>query len=275
MYGTRGKTCWGPADGFDVYTGADLEDWEGPAEVFHTPPGFWADQNYWAPEVHLYKGEFYMFASFKADGICRGTQILKASSPAGPFMPWSDGPVTPRDWECLDGTLYIDKGAPYMVFCHEWSQIKDGAICAVALSDDLKRAAGEPKTYFTASEAAWGVPIKDGDCYVTDGPFMFTTGSGGLLMLWSGFSKDGYAMGTARSTTGGLDGEFVQDEKLLFSKDGGHGMVFRGLDGGLRVTLHTPNDTPMERPMFYHALEKDGHLEILMAAREPYGLYKE
>ena len=23
-----------------------------------------------------------------------------------PFVPLSDGPVTPADWECLDGTLY-------------------------------------------------------------------------------------------------------------------------------------------------------------------------
>ena len=30
LYGTRGETCWGPADGFDVYTGRDLKSWEGP-----------------------------------------------------------------------------------------------------------------------------------------------------------------------------------------------------------------------------------------------------
>ena len=24
LYGTRGATCWGPATGFDVYTGTDL-----------------------------------------------------------------------------------------------------------------------------------------------------------------------------------------------------------------------------------------------------------
>lgn len=30
LYGTRGATCWGPATGFDVYTGTDLENWEGP-----------------------------------------------------------------------------------------------------------------------------------------------------------------------------------------------------------------------------------------------------
>jgi len=113
MYGTRGATCWGPATGFDVYVGTDLENWSDPIEIFHTPEGFWADRNYWAPEVHYYKENFYLFATFKAEGQCRGTQILKSASPIGPFKIHSEGPVTPRDWECLDGTLYIDKnGTP-------------------------------------------------------------------------------------------------------------------------------------------------------------------
>ena len=37
MYGTRSATCWGPADGFDCYVSADLEDWEGPVEIFRRP----------------------------------------------------------------------------------------------------------------------------------------------------------------------------------------------------------------------------------------------
>ena len=34
LYGTRGATCWGPATGFDVYTGSDLESWDGPFPCF-------------------------------------------------------------------------------------------------------------------------------------------------------------------------------------------------------------------------------------------------
>ena len=30
LYGTRGETCWGLADGFDVYASRDLENWDGP-----------------------------------------------------------------------------------------------------------------------------------------------------------------------------------------------------------------------------------------------------
>ena len=34
LYGTRGPTCWGPAAGFDVYTGTDLENWSDPIPCF-------------------------------------------------------------------------------------------------------------------------------------------------------------------------------------------------------------------------------------------------
>ena len=72
LYGTRGERCWGPDDGLDCYTSKDLENWEGPTEVFHRPDSFWADRNFWAPECHYYKGDYYLFVSFKAEGVCRG-----------------------------------------------------------------------------------------------------------------------------------------------------------------------------------------------------------
>ena len=155
LYGTRGATCWGLADGFDAYTGTDLENWEGPFTVFENDGSFWADRNYWAPEVHVWQGAYYMFASFKNETRRRGTAILKASSPLGPFTPWSDGPVTPADWECLDGTFYADKtGKPYMVFCHEWVQAKTGGMCVAALKPDFSGLAEAPRRLFDATAAA-------------------------------------------------------------------------------------------------------------------------
>ena len=65
LYGTRGESCWGPADGFDVYVGDDLNSWKGPFVCFRNDGTFWADRNYWAPEVHAFGGAYYMFASFK------------------------------------------------------------------------------------------------------------------------------------------------------------------------------------------------------------------
>lgn len=260
LYGTRGATCWGPADGFDVYVSEDMREWSGPHEIFHNDGTFWADRNYWAPEVHLYRGAFYMFASFKAEGVRRGTAILRAESPMGPFVPHSDGCVTPADWECLDGTLYVSReGTPYMVFCHEWVQAGDGEICAIELTEDLRAAAGAPWLLFRASEAPWCKVIRHSsgvEGCVTDGPFFWRTADGTLLCLWASFSQGGYTEAVAVSDNGEITGRFTQAEPL-FMDDGGHGMVFRALDGQLYLTLHSPNEHLKERPCF-HPIEEQG-----------------
>lgn len=266
MYGTRAETCWGEATGFDCYVGTNLEDWEGPFVVFHKPEGFWADKNCWAPEVHAYKGAFYMFATFKGEGIFGGTQILKADNPLGPFTEHSDRQITPRDWECIDGTFYVSpEGKPYMVFVHEWVQISDGTICAVELTEDLRSAKGEPVTLFAASEAAAWVMAhtnanRPGKHYVTDGPFLYRTEGGRLILLWSSFGKEGYTEAMAYSDNGDITGRWTQESRLLFSRDGGHGMLFQGLDGVLYLALHSPNKKLEERPVFYPVREEEDTL---------------
>ena len=264
LYGTRGATCWGKADGFDVYVSRDLEEWDGPHACFTRPEGFWADRNYWAPEVHAYEGAYYMFASFAAEGVHRGTQILRAASPMGPFAVWSAGPVTPRDWECLDGTFYVESdGTPYMVFCHEWVQAGDGEVWAMPLCRDLKASAGEPVLLFRASEAEWAKSVHHSsgvDGYVTDGPFLWKTAEGRLLCLWASFSEGGYTEGLAVSDTGRVSSHFTQLPPV-FSRDGGHGMLFRTEDGQLMLTLHSPNQSPRERPVFYPMRETGDRVE--------------
>lgn len=254
LYGTMGEYTWTESGvGFDGYTSADLQNWEGPFPVFRPPADFWADRNFWAPEVHVFRGRYFMFASFKARGSCRGTQILAADSPRGPFVPLSAGPVTPPDWECLDGTLFVTpEGQPWMVFCHEWVQVGDGEICAIPLTDDLTSAAGEPLVLFRASQAPWAQPLnsKGRKGYVTDGPWLHRRPGGGLFMLWSSFSVGGYTIGVAHSPSGQLSGPWQQVAQPLYSGDGGHCMTFRDFAGNLWLSLHHPNETPHERPKF-------------------------
>ena len=254
LYGTRGATCWGLADGFDVYVGTDLENWEGPIEIFHNDGGFWADREYWAPEVRLYNGAFFLFASFHSPNRRRGTQILRAEKPTGPFVPISDGPVTPADWECLDGTFFQSKdGDPYLVFCHEWLQVHDGEVCAMKLTPDLKAAAGEPRVLFRASQAPWVVPSVDKDGNkngVTDGPWLHRCPDGRLMMLWSSHGKDGYAQAASYSDNGDITGNWTPAAEPIFGRDGGHGMIFRDFEGVQRLVLHAPNENPYERPVF-------------------------
>ncbi|MDR6985925.1 hypothetical protein J2Y66_000388 [Paenarthrobacter nitroguajacolicus] len=266
LFGSTDKNIWsGQATGFDCYRSSDLVAWEGPLEAFRPPRGFWSQEQYWAPEVHEYQGRYFMFATFIAPGTLRGTQILAAEKPEGPYAPWSEGPVTPGNWQCLDGTLHVDgEGAPWMVFCHEWKQVHDGTMMAQRLSPDLREAVGVPIFLFSASEAPWSraldVPsVKDREfpVYVTDGPFLFPLSSGRLIMLWSSFGDHGYAMGIARSESGTILGPWTQESEPLWSTDGGHGMIGRRLDGSLFLTLHQPNKTPDERAAFFPLLERE------------------
>jgi beta-xylosidase len=268
MYGTRAETCWTSATGFDCYISKDLESWDGPYEVFHKPEDFWADLNCWAPEVHKYNGSYYMFATFKDSQSHGGTAILKADHPLGPFMLHSEKQITPKDWECIDGTFYVNpEGKPFMVFVHEWVQISDGSICALELSQDLKQAVSEPMFLFHASEAkGWVFPIKNekrpGINYVTDGPFLYRTKSGRLILLWSSFGTNGYTEALAYSNNGDITGTWTQDDRLLFEKDGGHGMIFKNLSDELYLILHTPNEHLKEHPVFYKLEEANDTLWV-------------
>ncbi|MBU9723568.1 MULTISPECIES: glycoside hydrolase family 43 protein [Bacillaceae] len=270
MFGSTDKNIWGSGTGFDVYIGEDLAHWEGPFPVFRPKDNFFSNENYWAPEVHQYQGLFYMFATFFSEELQRrGTAILVSDSLTGPFEPHSDGIVTPKDWESLDGTLYIDEeGKPWMVFCHEWVQVEDGEVCAMPLSEDLKECAGEPQLLFCASEAPWATSFKhrarkSEHNYVTDGPFLYRASNGELLLLWASFVNNVYAQGIARSTTGKITGPWKHDDKPIYQDDGGHGMLFKTFDEELRLTLHSPNKTPLERPIFVKLEEEDGALHVV------------
>jgi hypothetical protein len=180
--------------------------------------------------------------------------VLRADRPLGPYLAWSDGPVTPPDWECLDGTLHTAADGDWLVFCHEWRQVGDGQVCALPLTGDLRAAAGPPELLFSASAAAWAAPLagRPAGSYVTDGPCLWRPdGPGPLYLLWSSFGADGrYRLGVATSQSGAVHGPWRQADEPVYSGDGGHGMVFDGPGGQPHLALHTPNQTPNERAVF-------------------------
>lgn len=251
MYGTRAKNFGKKTGGFDVYVSDDLLSWSKPHECFNSVKYGMNHQVNWAPEVHKYKGYYYMFATFtRKQNKLIGTFVLRADSPMGPFVPYSKSCVTPEEWECLDGTLYVNgEGKPYIVFCHEHTQIIDGTICYAPLSDDLSALSGDAVTLFRASEPYWADVTLKGVHRITDGPFMHRTRKGELLMLWSTFIEGKYAQCVVRFNGGELGMDFEHLEPLVKS-DGGHGMVFRGEEDRLYLTYHTPNTQTYERPCF-------------------------
>ena len=259
LYGTRSETAWSDADGFDVYKSTDFINWEGPKEIFHRPKDFWATDSFWAPECIKLGTEYYLIATFGSKTRKKGIEILKSSSPEGPFDSITGGPITSDEWNCLDGTVYFEESVPYLIFSHSVPEESRGAICAIRLKNDLAGTDGELKTLFYASDARWSKPIPfakdefgmEGEAFFSDGPFVIKEIDGTLKMLWSSWGEKGYAMGLSRSLSGNLKGPWEHGDKE-YIKGGGHGMVFKGLDGCRYLTYHTPNDAGKEHPTFIH-----------------------
>jgi beta-xylosidase len=256
------------------FTSKDLENWEGPRVIFETPKDFWAQRGIWAPELHAYNGKFYLFLTFNTDELLpeqwrdwlprvkRGSQILAGDSPRGPFTPFANHSTLPSDMMTLDGTFWVEDGVPYMIFSHEWVQITDGRMEYIQLKNDLSGTVGEPHRMFQASDAPWSKKSAQYGCHVTDGPYMYRSKSGKLMMVWSSFTKKGYAVGLAISKSGKLAGPWDQQAQPIFADDGGHPMLFHRFDGQLMMILHSPNHAPDERGRIFEIEDTGDTLRI-------------
>lgn len=259
--------------GVAVRESKDLKLWSEPRIVFTRPEEFWGTGSIWAPEMHSHWGKYYLFATFMNEKpvgeqwtnwpprVQRGTQVMVADSPLGPFQTFANRPHTPTNEMALDGTLWVEDAVPYMVYCHEWVQIRDGTMKLSRLKPDLSDTVGEPKLLFRASDAPW--TPRGRESYVTDGPALYLSKSGKLLMLWSSFTETGYTTGVAIADSGKVAGPWRHHDEPLFGKDGGHAMIFRDFEGALRVALHSPNRSPDERCRLFEVEDTGDTLRIV------------
>jgi beta-xylosidase len=260
-----------------AYTSADLTTWQGPRTIFTPAADIWGDipvVGIWAPEMHKYRDKYYLFLTFDTRNrlseqwrnwlprVTRGSQVLAGDSPTGPFQPFQNRSTLPPDMMTLDGTLWLEDGVPYMVFCHEWVQIVNGSMQYVQLKDDLSETVGEPTVLFYASEAPWSHMGKSRGSYVTDAPWLHKGKTGKLYMIWASHGQGGYNEGIAISASGKLAGPWKQQAEPLYSNDGGHGMLFATFDGKLMMVLHSPNGREA-RPRIFEMEDTGETLKIV------------
>ena len=72
-------------------------------------------------------------------------------------------------------------------------------------------------------------------------------------MIWSSWKGDDYVLMAAYSPSGKLKGPWVQDDELLFEKNGGHGMLFRTFEGQQMLSMHYVDPSKKgsgRKPMF-------------------------
>lgn len=264
MTGTGGK----------LWKSKDLKVWEGPYTVAQTDSNSWMGPQpmIWAAELHAYKGKYYYFATFTNEHIKidtvkgnvidrRASHVLVSDRPDGPYVPMKDTIYLPADKPTLDGTFWVDTdGKPYMVYCYEWLQNWDGTIEKIELKPDLSGSVGEGKLLFKASESPWSREKQDGKVVpnkVTDGPYLFRTGTGRLGMIWTSWIYDVYTQGVAYSESGTLDGPWIQEEEPITPPNYGHGMLFRTLDGVWLMSVHSHKDINGRYVRIPHLFEVD------------------
>ena len=240
-----------------LWKSSNLALWDGPYKVAATNPASWMGPRpmIWAAEIHPFKNKYYYFATFtnravKIDSVKgnrierRASHVLVSDKPDGPYTPMQDSVYLPGDKPTLDGTFWIDKnGKPWMVYCYEWLQNGNGTIEKIELKPDLSGSIGTGKVLFRASDSPWSREKdengNDKPNKVTDGPWLFTTGTGRLGMMWTSWIYDVYTQGVAYSESGTLDGPWVQEKDPITPPNYGHGMLFRTLNGKLLMSLHS------------------------------------
>lgn len=278
------KTYYMTGTGGRMWKSKNLASWAGPYDVVDIDTASWMGKNpqIWAAEIHRYNNRYYYFATFtNAQTIIdtvegnivprRATHILVADRPDGPYRPVSASDYLPAGKATLDGTFWIDKDRkPYLVYCHEWLQNRNGTIEKIALKPDMSGTQGEARILFKASESPWSREnTADGSVMpnmVTDGPFLFRTTDGTLGMIWSSWIRDVYTQGVAYSQSGTLDGPWIQEPQPITPPDYGHGMLFRTFDGRLLMAVHSHKQEGthhvIRRPHFFTAGNKGKRLTI-------------
>lgn len=239
-----------------MWKSRDLRSWSGPYTVAHTDSTSWMGSRpaIWAAELHKYNDRYYYFATFTNHDVIvgeykgnklerRASHVLVSDRPDGPYVPMSDPTYLPEDYLTLDGTFWVDRnGKPYMVYCGEWLQYWNGTIEKIELKKDLSGSVGKGKVLFRASASPWSLE-RMGDRIqfnrVTDGPWLFKTGTGRLGMLWTSWVLGDYTQGVAYSRSGTLDGPWIQEKKPVTPSNFGHGMIFRTFDGQTLLSAHS------------------------------------
>ncbi len=265
----------------------DLKTWEGPFRISQTDPNSWMGPQpmIWAAEIHAYKDKYYYFATFtnravKIDTVGknvierRASHVLVSDKPDGPYAPMKDPTYLPADQPTLDGTFWVDTdGKPYMVFCHEWLQNLNGTMEKIELKPDLSGTTGPRTLMFRAKDAPWSRQKdengKDEPNKVTDGPWLFRTSTGRLGMIWTSWVYDVYTQGVAYSSSGTLNGPWIQEKEPITPPNFGHGMLFNTLSGKLLMSVHSHKSVNGRYIRYPHLFEVDLTGDKLMLGK-PY-----
>lgn len=233
-------------DGFKCYSSDDLFAWKD--EGYCYKDSAWGEKCFWAPEVYLYKGKYYLLytARWSKNHSLR-TGLAVADSPKGPFKDIMDGPLFDMGYATIDATFLFDGDENYLYFVRDCSEnVIDGVhtsvIYGVRVDESLTRFIGEPRVISAPTEK-WERTVNPEWCW-NEGPAVLKR-NGRYYLNFSVNCFDNRNYCVACSEASDPLGPFVKykDNPILkYSEDDfsgpGHNCFFTTKDGSLYTAFH-------------------------------------
>jgi GH43 family beta-xylosidase len=241
-------------DGFKAWTSPDLVHWTEIGYVYKRHADSWGESDFWAPEVVLYEGKYFMHYSARwGKNQSLRISVATADSPSGPFLDVFNHPMFDFDYAAIDGHVLIDDdGSKYFYYARDCSEnVVDGRheshLYVAELSDDLVSFKNGP-LLITRPEQGW--ECRSGPKWLwNEGPFVVKHNDKYYLLYSANFyaGRD-YSVGYAVAES--PLGPFVKaaHNPILFSPNDkisgpGHNSVTTSPDGSeLFIVYHIHTD---------------------------------
>ena len=231
---------WSPF--FSIAHSRDLVNWRIVGSVFPKKPA-WAKGDFWAPELAVDKGKFYVFYTARRDDgkgkkgtLC--VAVAVADKPDGVYT--DKGALVCQEMGSLDGFFIRDENnKPFLVWKEDGNdRQKPTWLYAQQLNENLTKLVGKSQKLFRNEGSGWENHVIEGaDIVRKDGWF---------YMFYSGNACCGrscnYALGVARSKT--LLGKWEKNpaNPILAANDvwqcPGHGTIVKTPDGADFLLYH-------------------------------------
>jgi beta-xylosidase len=232
-YASATSGGWAPS--YPILHSKDLINWRIVGSIFQTKPA-WVKGDFWAPELAVDKGKFYVFYTARRDDGKgkKGTLCVAVAVSDKPDSGYVDkGALVCQEMGSIDAFFARDENEkPYLIWKEDGNDRQQPTwMYAQELEESLTKVKGKPKKLFRNEGAGWENHVVEGADVVRRGDWFY--------MFYSGNACCGrgcnYALGVARSRK--LLGPWEKNPKnpILAANDAwqcpGHGTIVKTPDG--------------------------------------------
>lgn len=194
-WATATSSEWAPL--YPLMKSVDLKNWETVGHVFPNSLPDWAQDRFWAPEIHYENGKTYIYYTARKKGgpLCVG--VASASNPAGPYT--DHGPLICQEAGAIDGYPIRDEnGQLYLVWKEDGnSRNLPTPLWAQRMNEERTALLGEKVELFRNDPDTWEGRLVEGPAIIRRGGYFYN--------FYAGDACCGractYAQGVARSRT--------------------------------------------------------------------------